>query len=172
MRPSIALFLLVSFFSGLAYAGKTLCEKSEAVYFSCPVANSKRIISVCGSPEISDSAGYLQYRFGRPGAVELVYPKTKEKTQQQFYWEENNNYHSGSRTLYFEIGSYSYGVFSFELGEVLSNKSEGEKKYGVWVRRLGVNAPAEEILCANVPIGVFSLGGVVTGPAPGEAVKK
>src|SRR5688500_7074147 len=123
MRTLIALFLLVSFISGLAYADETLCEKSEAVYFSCPVASSKRI-SVCGSPAISESEGYLQYRFGRPGAVELEYPKTKEKTQQQFYWEENNNYQGGSRTLYFEIGSYSYGVFSFELGDVLSNKSE------------------------------------------------
>ena len=172
-RPAlIVLLFFESFLFGKAYANETLCEKSEAIHFSCLVANSKKVISVCGSPALSEDEGYLQYRFGRPGAVELVYPKTKEKTQQQFYWEENNNYQSGSKTLYFEIGSYSYAVFSFEIGEVLSGKSDGEKKYGVWVGRLGVNAPPYETLCASVPDGVFNLGSVVTGPAPGSGVKK
>jgi hypothetical protein len=45
------------------------CGLSEAVVFSCATGDGK-VLSVCSGP----APGRLQYRFGPPGAPELVFP--------------------------------------------------------------------------------------------------
>lgn len=57
-----------------APASATLCEAGVTV-FSCETTNGK-VVSICASPEVSRDSGWVQYRFGRPGALELVVPKT------------------------------------------------------------------------------------------------
>ncbi|MFT3818727.1 MAG: hypothetical protein QM750_13975 [Rubrivivax sp.] len=47
-----------------------LCTATETVVFDCPVPGGRRA-SVCASADLSTSAGTLQYRFGRPGKLEL-----------------------------------------------------------------------------------------------------
>ena len=50
------------------------CTEAEvAVFFSCRFADGK-VVSLCASPDLSPTAGTLQYRFGEPGAVELSFP--------------------------------------------------------------------------------------------------
>lgn len=60
---------------------QTHCGANEIDYFSCKVADSDRVISVCGNivdGEIAESS-WLQYRFGRLGHEELVYPRRKKQ---------------------------------------------------------------------------------------------
>lgn len=54
---------------------QTLCRAGEVDYFSCETA-SQKIVSVCGNianGEINNES-WLQYRFGKKGAIELLYP--------------------------------------------------------------------------------------------------
>ena len=62
----------------------TLCAKDERVIFSCPVKRPAKIVSVCASKDLTGDRGYLQYRFGLPGKIELEYPKDRNGTQQKF----------------------------------------------------------------------------------------
>ena len=48
------------------------CVSPERAVFSC--TTGAKTISVCRSQDLSANSGELQYRFGRPGAVELSYP--------------------------------------------------------------------------------------------------
>lgn len=48
------------------------CELPQRSLFSC--STGTKTISVCGSRDLTASSGLLQYRFGRPAAVELSYP--------------------------------------------------------------------------------------------------
>ena len=48
------------------------CVLPERAVFSCTTGT--KIIAVCRSQDLSASSGTLQYRFGRPAAVELSYP--------------------------------------------------------------------------------------------------
>ena len=57
----------------VAPAGASLCTAAETTVFDCPLAGGRRA-AVCASADLSASAGTLQYRFGRPGKVELQWP--------------------------------------------------------------------------------------------------
>src|SRR5258708_2469424 len=62
----------------------SLCARGEQTIFSCAVKRSAKIVSLCASRQLTRERGYLQYRFGLPGKVELEFPKDHQATQQQF----------------------------------------------------------------------------------------
>ena len=51
----------------------TLCAKDERVIFACVLKQPAKIVSVCASKNVTSETGYLQYRFGLPGKVELEF---------------------------------------------------------------------------------------------------
>lgn len=51
----------------------SLCAAEEVAIFSCALKTG-RIVSLCASPDLSETAGSLRYLYGRKGAVELVHP--------------------------------------------------------------------------------------------------
>lgn len=55
-----------------AASSHALCTADQRTLFACSTG-SKRV-AVCASPDLAAAAGSLQYRFGRPGAVELATP--------------------------------------------------------------------------------------------------
>ncbi len=50
----------------------SLCNQGEQVVFNCAVG--KKSLSFCASGQLTKASGTLQYRFGRPNAVELTFP--------------------------------------------------------------------------------------------------
>src|SRR5213592_2066971 len=64
----------------------TLCARDERVIFSCPIRRPAKIVSLCASKDLTSETGYLQYRFGLPGKVELEFPKDRTGTQQKFQY--------------------------------------------------------------------------------------
>src|ERR1044072_10023016 len=60
----------------------TLCEKGERVIFSCPVKRPAKIVSLCASKNLTSETGYLQYRFGLPGKIELQFSTNRTGKQQ------------------------------------------------------------------------------------------
>ncbi len=68
---------------------QTLCRKGEFEYFSCPISKSNKVLSVCGdmgSPRERGTSedSWIQYRFGKPGAVELQFPREKRGSLKKF----------------------------------------------------------------------------------------
>ena len=53
-------------------AGPTACQQPQRSLFSC--STGTKMIAVCASPNLMVRAGSLQYRFGRPAALEWSYP--------------------------------------------------------------------------------------------------
>jgi len=56
---------------------QSICDKEQEVYFSCYTKHEK-IIAICYTPN-SPRSFYFQYRFGRPGKIELIYPREDRK---------------------------------------------------------------------------------------------
>ena len=54
---------------------RTLCAADERIIFSCTLRQPVKIVSVCAAKDLTNEKGYLQYRFGLPGKVELEFPK-------------------------------------------------------------------------------------------------
>jgi len=52
----------------------SLCTDGENEILSCAMEKGGKQLSICASPDLSETGGMLQYRFGKPGAVELTLP--------------------------------------------------------------------------------------------------
>jgi len=112
----------------------TLCAKDERVIFSCPVKRPAKIVSVCASKDLTSDRGYLQYRFGLPGKIELEYPKDRQGTQQKFRYSHYFRAQFDMTEIGFSIDGYEYSVF---------DDYNGEEKPAVTSRGVSVTAPGK-----------------------------
>lgn len=103
----------------------SLCAKNEHIIFSCRVGHSGsragtssgKIVSLCASPDLDKDHGYLQYRFGLPGKVELEYPSSRAGTQQLFQYSHYMRYQVDLTEINFAVDGYQYQVFDTYNGE-------------------------------------------------------
>ena len=101
----------------------SLCEPGEAVQFSCPMGRG-RTLSVCGQPPSA-----LQYRFGKPGQVELRYPADATQGPQLFLFAQYMRYQVDRITLRFTNEGTGYEVFD--------EREDGKRSAGVRVTKAG-----------------------------------
>jgi len=102
----------------------SLCAKSEQIIFSCGVkrtgsrkATGNKIASLCASRKLTREEGYLQYRFGLPGKVELEYPATRTGTQQLFEYNHYMRFQVDLTEIWFTIDGIQYQIFDTYNGE-------------------------------------------------------
>jgi hypothetical protein len=112
----------------------TLCAKDERVIFSCPVKRPVKIVSVCASKDLTSEHGYLQYRFGLPGKVELEFPKERTGTQQKFQYTHYFRARFDLTEINFTIDDYQYQVF---------DDYNGEEKPAISSQGVSVTAPGK-----------------------------
>lgn len=104
-------------------AAASLCEPGEAVQFSCPMGRG-RILSVCGQPPAA-----LQYRFGKPGQIELHYPADAAQGPQLFLFAQYMRYQVDRIALRFTNEGTDYEVFD--------EREDGKRNAGVRVSKGG-----------------------------------
>lgn len=88
----------------------TLCAKDERVIFACGLRRPAKIVSVCGSKDLTRDTGYLQYRFGLPGKVELEFPKDRTGTQQKFEYTHYMRALVDLNEINFSVDGVDYSV--------------------------------------------------------------
>jgi hypothetical protein len=105
----LLLFLLVCG-SAFGETSDNLCKNKEEVLFSCHTG--KKIISVCASIPVTAHSGYVQYRFGKKNAIELVYPSSLLPPYDHFFQRRERYATATSYThLRFKNGKHSYIVY-------------------------------------------------------------
>ena len=89
----------------------SLCAPMERPLFSC--TSGTKVISVCASPDLSGSSGYLKYKFGRSQhKIELSYPREEAHPRRYFrFFGDYTSAKASSEQLSFVIGAFSYSVF-------------------------------------------------------------
>lgn len=96
-------------------AQQNLCTPEEKVVLAC--STGKKLLSVCASATLSRHAGYLQYRFGLPDAVEMRLPETLSAPGKQVSFGDSEYYLDGAdyygSWLRFRKGNLSYTVYDF-----------------------------------------------------------
>jgi len=125
----------------------TLCANGERVIFSCTLRQSAKVVSVCASKDLTNEQGYLQYRFGRPGKIELEFPKDRTNTQQQFEYSHYFRARVDLTEINFTVDGVSYSVFDDYQGEEKPEVSE----QGVAINWPGTNKKEVRYLCASKP---------------------
>ena len=92
-----------------ALAQPTLCVGKERVIFSC--STGAHTASICASQDLSKDAD-MQYRFGKPGSLELVYPEAGVKPADAFVLGTLAFSGGGGAWLRFHKGPFRYTVFT------------------------------------------------------------
>ncbi|MGY2173582.1 hypothetical protein [Pseudomonas azotoformans] len=117
-----------------------LCKTQETLLFGCD--SGPKMISVCASRDFSATTGYVQYRFGTPGKIELSYPE-KPSPPKGHFWLSSTAYSGGGVAhLRFTNHGVTYAVFdrmvrtNFTPGE----PNDPEMSEGVVVRPQGKKA--------------------------------
>jgi hypothetical protein len=91
---------------------------------------AKKVLSVCGSKDLSGSAAYIQYRFGKPQAIELQYPSERIHPKGLFRYHASGGAKWASYELKFSTGQFSYLVYAF-------NAAIGDEEAGVLLSKSG-----------------------------------
>jgi hypothetical protein len=129
----------------------TLCAKDERVIFSCPVKKPAKIVSVCASKDLAGDRGYLQYRFGLPGKIELEFPRDRKGTQGKFQYTHYFRAQFDMTSINFTIDGYEYSVF---------DDYNGEEKPAVSSQGVSVTAPGKpkevSFVCRTKPTADYS----------------
>ena len=86
------------------------CSAQEQTLFNC--STGKKVVSVCATQDLSADAGSVQYRYGRPGAPELVYPTTAAGWRKLTHSGVLTFAGGGGAYLTFTNGPYRYVVYT------------------------------------------------------------
>ncbi len=119
--------------------GKMLCARDEKLYFGALTTRGK-MVCLCGSPRLTAESGYLQYRFGRPGRIELEYPTERAGSQRMFFYAHYSRFQFETVSVRFKNGEYNYTIFYVYDGETGRPSTE----YGLIVygdREKGTSIP-------------------------------
>lgn len=103
--------LIFVFWVSFAFSetNQTHCTSGEIIYFSCSAG--KKLISVCGSKNLSANSGYLQYRFGPAGKTEITLPPTKDIPAKNFIYSNSTGTMMGSASLSIKSGRFRYDIY-------------------------------------------------------------
>ncbi|MBK6973025.1 MAG: hypothetical protein IPH26_08770 [Sterolibacteriaceae bacterium] len=96
----------------------SLCLRDERTVFSCPLENDSRVVSLCGSRDLGEGAGYLQYRFGRSGNVELEFPRQRPDSWKAFRYSRYSRFQVDRFSVSFSIRDHTYTLFDNYEGEM------------------------------------------------------
>lgn len=113
----------------------TLCARDERIIFSCQVRKPAKLVSLCASKNLTSEQGYLQYRFGLPGKIELEFPKERTGTQQKFQFTHYFRAQVDLTEISFNIDGYEYQI---------TDDYNGEEKPAQTIQAVSVKAPGKE----------------------------
>ena len=134
----------------------SLCRDEEKIIFYCAVAPGARIVSLCASNALDHRRGYLQYRYGKPGAIELQFPEARANTQLAFRYAHYFRAQVDRTEISFDNRDYRYTLFDYFEGDV----KPAIITAGVRVSKHGTKGQEVELLCHGKPTG--KLGGLET----------
>jgi hypothetical protein len=126
----------------------SLCRSEEQIFFSCPIAALVKTVSLCASKTIDSRRGYIQYRFGQTGAVELQFPRDRADTQRVFCYAKYFRAQVERTEITFDNEDYRYVRFDYYEGNVKPAITEA----GVRITLRSRNQQESEIKCAGNPL--------------------
>jgi hypothetical protein len=120
---------------------KSLCQANEQTIWSCATVKDK-IASVCASKDLAEDKGYVQYRFGVLGKIELEFPKDRKDSQKAFKYSRYTRPLVTMLSLKFE----NNGVF-YEIHDDDNNEEKPP------VRAASIDVANVSVVCKQPTLG-------------------
>jgi len=118
MFKEIALGLVLAATAGTVQAAETgHCGSGETSWFNAAVEGTGKMVSICGSASLDAAGAWLDYRFGKPGNVELQFPGDHANSLSAFTIRRYTRPGTTYLKLDFTNGGYTYAILEgFEAG--------------------------------------------------------
>jgi hypothetical protein len=117
MRVTLFIYLLIGAVVGIHAETDSHCTKTESVIFSCQIKDSDKTLSLCASKDISDTSGYIQYRFGKLNKVELTFPNDRLHSQKRFLYTHYFRSQVDRVEIAFVNRGHKYTIYSYYEGD-------------------------------------------------------
>jgi hypothetical protein len=152
----VALFAMAPFAPSCAEGKISLCRADEKVFFAC--STGEKLVSVCASPDISATAGYVQFRYGAAENTEIAWPEARIPRQ---YVTKGDLVYAGAIGTYlrFKMDETSFVVFSAS-GKKSAQGLVVEKGGTVFMKRRCQSTSVSKLGSVPVPrADVFAVSG-------------
>jgi len=126
----------------------SLCRAEEQVIFTCVVAGSAKLLSLCSAKFLDHRRGYLQYRYGIPGAIELQFPQARANTQLAFRYARYSRARVDRTEISFDTQGNRYTLFDYYDGDVTPSIAVA----GIRVGKHGTKGRETELRCQSRPV--------------------
>lgn len=123
-----------------------LCDERSAAVFQCELKSGKSLALCAARDSVGEIKG-LQYRFGREGKVELVYPSVMDSSLEKFTVNHYVRYRVDYVRVAFDSGPYNYSVVR-NVDEVDDQKPRVGA--GVTVIKRAGDAKEINLACARI----------------------
>jgi hypothetical protein len=121
----------------------SLCTRGEQVLWSCETAKTRALASICGSKNLDHAHGYVQYRFGRAGRVEMEFPRERTNTQSAFKYSRYTRYMVTYLKLEFVNNGFTYTISDDSNYE----EKPGRRDADITITPAGANAKETRVRC-------------------------
>lgn len=148
LRPEASLFAAEM---GTSAQPSSLCRAEEQVIFTCVAAGSAKLVSLCGAKLLDHRRGYLQYRYGKPSAIELQFPQARANTQLAFRYAHYFRAHVDRTEISFDSQGYRYTIYDYYEGDVKPAMAVA----GVRVGKHGTKGRETELQCQSRPASLL-----------------
>lgn len=148
--------ILLTLVSAQAMAHGNHCKGAEKTLFSCLV--SKKVVSVCASQNLSPREGYMQLRFGRLQAPELLIPQLNEHPLKHVDAEAYQAASGQNGALTFAKGEHTYTVYweSYRSDRPAPNGSS------VWLEMSGLSISHKGKVVSDTKCSKATNGDILT----------
>jgi hypothetical protein len=141
-----------------------LCDKTEKVVFSCQLEN-KKTVSLCSSPNLSKSTGYMVYRYGsNMKSIELAYPEIDALNQSNstihledyFRLDISRIPNDSKASIVFYVDSFGYALGTGHSYFLYDGRKRVKNYLAVWDER-GITRAIHRCIEETVIEDIFSL---------------
>ena len=145
-------------------SAQTHCKTGEEIVFSCKIANSRKVVSLCATSKVikgKKNAVALKYRFGKLNeAPEFYFPSSETASLEQFKLYEYVRPDLISTSISFSNGEFDYIV------------NESEDQHGSSIKLAGITALSraknKHLNLACETESVYSDWSIISGVVPCE----
>jgi hypothetical protein len=125
----------------------SLCMKNENVVWSCETTKERKLASLCSSQDLDNTRGYVQYRFGRVGQVEMEFPRERTDTQAAFKYSR----YTRPLVTYLKLEFVNNG-FTYTISDDSNSEEKPSRRdAALTVSPSGANAKETSLRC-RLPI--------------------
>lgn len=127
----------------------SLCAQGESVVWSCEIGKDRKLASICSSKDLDRTRGYVQYRFGRAGQIELEFPRERVGTQSAFKYSR----YTRPLVTYLKLEFFNDGV-SYTISDDSSDEEKPARRdAAITVKHSDVNAKETTLRCRRPVAG-------------------